>query len=134
MRVDEGGRILKSPSGDFVQGCESSCLANIAVLKPYMVRQREMKSLCLPDLESLKPEFIALHTFRASMRVKQSKKPKALMEATAELVQGNAHLDSKAFKRLLSYARHRFLRGKDSRETCMQCLWFEQLPCSQQLS
>ena len=117
-RVDEGGRIIRSQGPlDFVGGSEANCLENAALLRPYMERQREALDLDVPDIESLKQELVALHTARSSMRVRGTRKPKALMEATVELIQANVHLDAKAFKRLLSYARHRFLRGKDARES-----------------
>ena len=117
-RADEGGRMIRSQGPfDFVSGSEGNCLENACMLRAYMERQRAARDLDVPDLESLKQELVALHTKRASMRVKLSRKPKALMEATVELVQANAHLDAKAYKRLLSYARHRFMRGKDARDS-----------------
>ena len=117
-RADAGGRMIRAVGPtDFVSGSEANCLENVCMLRAYMERQRATSNLDVPDLESLKQELIALHTARASMRVKTCRQPKALLQATIELVQSNAHLDAKAYKRLLSYARHRFLRGKDARDT-----------------
>ena len=120
-RLDDGGRLFRSQGGDFINATEENCLENRALLPAFMERQREMSNLDTPDIDSLKIEFVALHTQRASLRLKAKKVPKGLMEATAQLVQGNAHLDAKAFKRLMSYARHRFLRGKEARDAGMQC-------------
>ena len=98
-----------------------NCLENRALLEAFMERQRKASNLDTPDVDSLKNEFVALHAMRTAGRVKAKKVPKGLMEATVQLVQGNSHLDAKAFKRLMSYARHRFLRGKEARDAGMQC-------------
>ena len=48
-----------------------------------------------------------------------SKRSKALREATLEMLQASAHLDGKALKRLLSYARRRFLSLHESKDPLM---------------
>ena len=116
-RVDEGGRLLRSVDGSsFVEASEEHCIENKAFLEPYMARQQTARSLDIPDLDSLKAELNALHLARACRKSKGLKKPKALLDATLELVQTNVHLDAKTLKRLLSYVRHRFLKEQDARE------------------
>ena len=120
-RLDEGGRLVKAMDGGmFVKASEEHCVFNRGLLEAYMVRQRASQSLDIPDLESLKSQLVALHVTRAGQRLRGTKKPKALLEATMELVQANSHLDAKAIKRLLSYARHRFLKEQSVRESFMQ--------------
>ncbi|CAE7658979.1 unnamed protein product [Symbiodinium sp. CCMP2592] len=110
-RLEEGGRLVRAVDGStFVKASEEHCLENRHLLEAYMVRQRGARSLDVPDVESLKAQLISLHTLYAMNRAKTSKRPKALLEATVEIVQANAHLDAKAFKRLLSYARQRFMK------------------------
>ena len=112
-RLDEGGRLVKAVDGSvFVAGSEEHCVENKGLLEPYMVRQRASRSLDIPDLESLKQQLVAVHVTRAGQRLKPGKKPQALLDATMELVQANCHLDAKSLKRLLSYARTRFLKTK----------------------
>ena len=110
-RLEEGGRLVRAVDGStFVKASEEHCLENRHLLEPYMVRQRGARSLDVPDVESLKAQLISLHTVSAMNRAKTSKRPKALLEATVEIVQANAHLDAKALKRLFSYARQRFMK------------------------
>ena len=113
-RVDEGGRVVKSVDGStFISGSEEHCVENRALLEPYMVRQHASRSLDIPDVEALKKQLLTLHVTRAGQRMKGScKKPQALLDATMDLVQANCHLDAKSLKRLLSYARTRFLKTK----------------------
>ena len=118
-RLEEGGRLVRGVDGaTFVKSSEDDCIENSAFLKPYMVRQRGARSLDVPDLDALKHQLLAMHTSFALNRAKTSKRPRALLEATVELVQVNAHLDAKALKRLFSYARQRYLKPhtpKDAR-------------------
>ncbi|CAE7879440.1 unnamed protein product [Symbiodinium sp. KB8] len=110
-RLEEGGRLVRGVDGaTFVKSSEDDCIENSAFLKPYMVRQRGARSLDVPDLDALKHQLLAMHTSFALNRAKTSKRPRALLEATVELVQVNAHLDAKALKRLFSYARQRYLK------------------------
>ncbi|OLP88506.1 hypothetical protein AK812_SmicGene30149 [Symbiodinium microadriaticum] len=121
-RLEDGGRIVKAVEGDsFVKASEDNCIENRALLEAYMVRQRGCRSLDIPDLESFKAQLLSLHTTFAMNRAKVcgSKRPRALMEATLELVQANAHLDGKALKRLLSYARRRFLSPHEPKDPWM---------------
>ena len=121
-RLEDGGRIVKAVEGDsFVKASEDNCIENRALLEAYMVRQRGCRSLDIPDLESFKAQLLSLHTTFAMNRAKVSgsKRPRALMEATLELVQVNAHLDGKALKRLLSYARRRFLSPHEPKDPWM---------------
>ena len=113
QRVDQGGRLFHSRDGLFAEASEGHCVENRALLQPYMVRMRKARSLDIPGLESLKSEFMLLHQCRLNQKQKNGKKPQALMQARLELVQGNVHLDAKTLKRLLSYARHRFLKIKN---------------------
>ncbi|CAE7296736.1 unnamed protein product [Symbiodinium necroappetens] len=110
-RLEEGGRAVRTVDGSsFVRASEDNCIENRAFLAAYMVRQRGARSLDIPDVESLKAQLLSMHTtFVMNCKAKASKRPKALLEATMELVQANAHLDAKALKRLFSYARRRFL-------------------------
>ena len=122
-RLDEGGRVVKSADGaSFVGGSVLNCLENRALLEPYMGRQRAARSLDIPDLESFKGQLKALHFVRASQRAsnKGSKRPRAVLEATMEMVEGNSHLDAKSLKRMLSYARHRFLQDTSVKDTHLQ--------------
>ena len=109
-RVDQGGRLFQSRDGLFAEASELHCVENRALLEPYMIRMRRARSLDIPDLESLKSELTLLHQARINQKQRGGKKPKALLEASLELVQGNVHLDGKTLKRLLSYARYRFLK------------------------
>ena len=109
QRVDEGGRLIKATSGTFVHANEAHCLENSWFLQCYMERQFHECSLDLPDLESLKAEFKALFLARAAAK-RAGKQPKAVQQATLDLIETSAHLDSKSFKRLLSYMRWRFLK------------------------
>ena len=122
QRVDEGGRLIKAVDGSgVVEASEEDCVENRGFLEPYMVRQQAAQSLDIPDLESLKAQLHSLHICRANARLKGSKKmPKALMEATLEMVKTNSHLDGKSLKRLLSYARHRYLKDQTVREAFLQ--------------
>ena len=117
-RLDEGGRLVRSTDGTgFVEASEEHCVENRGLLEPYMVRQQSARSLDIPDLESLKSQLIALHMARVLQKSKGHKKqPKALLDATVELIQSNVHLDAKSLKRLFSYARHRFLKEQTPRE------------------
>lgn len=128
-RLEEGGRLVRAVDGStFVKSSEDHCLVNRNLLEPYMVRQRGARSLDVPDLESLKRQLVSLHTTFALQRSKASKKPNAVLEATLDLVQANAHLDAKALKRLLSYARQRFMRPYQPKDAWMHilfrdCVW-----------
>ena len=96
LGADEGGLLVKSGRGGFVQASEEHCLLNRWLVEPYMIRQRCAKNLDIPDVESLEPELHAAHVHRATSRkVKNGKQPKAIARATLELVQNNAHLDAK---------------------------------------
>ena len=124
-RVDQGGRLFHSRDGLFAEASEMHCVENRAILHPYMIRMRRARSLDIPDLESLKSELMLLHQCRLNQKQKNGKKPQALLQASLELVQGNVHLDGKTLKRLLSYARHRFLKIKNGnmssiKETLLQ--------------
>ena len=122
QRVDEGGRLVKAVDGSgVVEASEEDCVENRALLEPHMVRQQAAQSLDIPDLESLKAQMHSLHVCRANARLKGCKKmPKALMEATVEMVTRNCHLGGKSLKRLLSYARHRYLKEQAVREAFLQ--------------
>ncbi|OLP76167.1 hypothetical protein AK812_SmicGene43933, partial [Symbiodinium microadriaticum] len=110
-RLEEGGRLVRTVDGStFVKSTEEHCLKNRSILEPYMVRQRGARSLDVPDVESLKGQLVSLHTSFALNRAKAPRRPQALLEATVDLVAANAHLDAKALKRLLSYARQRFMK------------------------
>ncbi|CAE7359128.1 unnamed protein product [Symbiodinium sp. CCMP2456] len=117
-RLEEGGRVVKTvDNATFVKANEDNCVENRALLEAYMVRQRGARSLDIPDLESIKAQLLSMHTtYAMNCRAKASKRPKALLEATMELVQANAHLDAKALKRLFSYARRRFLSPHEPKE------------------
>ncbi|CAE7242533.1 unnamed protein product [Symbiodinium sp. CCMP2592] len=111
QRLDAGGRLVRSYYGLFVSASELHCVHNKALLTPYMIRQRREKTLDIPDVESLKSELKALYQARLAQKEKHGKKqPKAVLEASMALVEGNCHLDAKTMKRLLSYARARFLK------------------------
>ena len=112
-RLDEGGRLIRSTDGaTFVTASEEHCVENAAFMEPYMARQCAAKSLDIPDIEAFKGQLLSLHMTRAAQKVKGTVKPKALVEATMELVHANSHLDAKALKRLFSYCRHRYLKTK----------------------
>ena len=64
-------------------------------------------------MESLKAEFKALFIARSAAK-KSGKLPKAVQAATLDMIECSTHLDSKAFKRLLSYMRWRFLKTHTS--------------------
>lgn len=121
-RLDQGGRLVRSSDGLFVNASELHCVENRALLVPYMIRQRKDRCLDIPDVESLKAELKALYQARLAQKEKHGKKqPKAVLEASMAMVEGNCHLDAKTLKRLLSYARCRFLKqGAKVKDSLLQ--------------
>ena len=127
-RVDAGGRLVVASDSSPITASELHCVDNAGLLGAYMVRQRGARCLDIPDVESLKGEILALHVTRVLDKQRQKSKPKALMEATVQLVEGNSHLDAKSIKRLLSYARYRFLKRQSPRDPLMHVSFVHKCP------
>ena len=99
---------------------EANCVTNQAILHPIMERMRTLKSLDLPSLDDLKAELMSVLKTRMEQQQDQPKhynKLRAVMKLSGEQMECNAHLDSKAIKRLLSFAGYRFKKIDQARET-----------------